>query len=452
MMGHAIMRQNTFMRGGGAAFLFVLIFLWILTFKRPSIPAVPGSWQPSSAQLEVAQSPVVQDGIKRASPPSNLGSYPKITLTEPADDNIRDIQNSTLGFQKIFILSMPNRSDKRDALTLSAYLTGLDVEFIDGVNGSLVSEKAYPQPWKQDEPAGTIGCWRGHMEIYQKMVREKISTAMIMEDDVDWDVMIKAQMTEFARGTRYLQKSVSPTHSPYGDGWDILSTGHCGIWNKVREDQDYWVSENDPTVVVPIQREWWRKPNLTPPALAGDRSRVVMSPYQLSCLASYAVSLRGAARIIYDQAILPNAQGIDSGLGAICKRHEYGFNSCLAAYPMITGVHRPAGDMTRESDRKTLRTGRVREKAQSDNLMFPVRMNLGSLLLGDTVVKAQWPDHAMVQELDTRTYELPRGRGVFVRGDEYIKDVPEEEQKVLTDTAQVEKKAVTETEEKKAEE
>lgn len=47
-------------------------------------------------------------------------------------------------FQKIFILSMPNRSDKRDALSLSAYLTGLDIEFIDGVNGSLVSERAYP--------------------------------------------------------------------------------------------------------------------------------------------------------------------------------------------------------------------------------------------------------------------------------------------------------------------
>ena len=39
---------------------------------------------------------------------------------------------------------MPHRSDKRDALTLSAYLTGLEIEFVDGPNGSDVSEKAYP--------------------------------------------------------------------------------------------------------------------------------------------------------------------------------------------------------------------------------------------------------------------------------------------------------------------
>jgi len=39
---------------------------------------------------------------------------------------------------------MPNRSDKRDALTLSAYLSGIEFEFVDGVNGSLMSERSYP--------------------------------------------------------------------------------------------------------------------------------------------------------------------------------------------------------------------------------------------------------------------------------------------------------------------
>ena len=39
---------------------------------------------------------------------------------------------------------MPSRTDKRDALALSAYLSGIEIEFIDGVNGSLVPERAYP--------------------------------------------------------------------------------------------------------------------------------------------------------------------------------------------------------------------------------------------------------------------------------------------------------------------
>lgn len=43
---------------------------------------------------------------------------------------------------------MPNRSDKRDALALSAYLSGLEIEFIDGVDPTSISPKAYPQVWK----------------------------------------------------------------------------------------------------------------------------------------------------------------------------------------------------------------------------------------------------------------------------------------------------------------
>lgn len=36
--------------------------------------------------------------------------------------------------------------------------------------------------------------------------RKQISTALIMEDDSDWDMNLKAQMIEFARGTRSQQE------------------------------------------------------------------------------------------------------------------------------------------------------------------------------------------------------------------------------------------------------
>lgn len=39
---------------------------------------------------------------------------------------------------------MPNRRDKRDALTVSAYMSGLELEFVDGVNGTQMSKKEYP--------------------------------------------------------------------------------------------------------------------------------------------------------------------------------------------------------------------------------------------------------------------------------------------------------------------
>jgi hypothetical protein len=255
------------------------------------------------------------------------------------------------------------------------------------------------------------------------MVQDHIQSAMILEDDADWDVTIKAQMTEFARGTRYLQKSSGPTHSPYGDGWDILTTGHCGLENKVGKNQDYWVTKDDPTVVTPKQREWQRNPNLSPSALNGKYSRLVFSPHALACAASYAISLPGAARMLYDQAILPNAQGIDSSLSAFCRKQEYGHSSCLATYPMITGVHLPAGDMARDSDRRTIKPGRMRKVAQSDHLMFPVRLNLDVILRGDTLVKAQFPEFALVKEIDISTFQLPRGGPVFINSMEYVEDI-----------------------------
>jgi hypothetical protein len=41
-------------------------------------------------------------------------------------------------------LGLKERSDKRDAMVLASSLTGFDVEFIDGVRGEEVVDKALP--------------------------------------------------------------------------------------------------------------------------------------------------------------------------------------------------------------------------------------------------------------------------------------------------------------------
>ncbi len=47
-------------------------------------------------------------------------------------------------FSKVFIISLPDRSDKKDAISLAASFTGIQFDFLDGVNGELVPEKAIP--------------------------------------------------------------------------------------------------------------------------------------------------------------------------------------------------------------------------------------------------------------------------------------------------------------------
>jgi hypothetical protein len=42
---------------------------------------------------------------------------------------------------------MPHRIDKRDIVALAAYLAGLEIEFVDGVNGSDVSLSERPDKY-----------------------------------------------------------------------------------------------------------------------------------------------------------------------------------------------------------------------------------------------------------------------------------------------------------------
>jgi hypothetical protein len=133
------------------------------------------------------------------------------------------------------------------------------------------------------------------------MVKEQIPSALIMENDADWDLLLKSQLVEFAHGTRYLQDLNSKiTNSPYGDDWDLLSLGYCGARNREKDDQRYYVVQDDPTAVP--QNLWGyprRQPNLTPSTLSGNHTRVVYEPVRGLCTFGYALSLRGARRLQY---------------------------------------------------------------------------------------------------------------------------------------------------------
>jgi hypothetical protein len=50
-------------------------------------------------------------------------------------------------------------------------------------------------PEKAAKPdRGSTLAWLGHLEVLQNMVASGSATALILEDDVDWDIAIKSQM------------------------------------------------------------------------------------------------------------------------------------------------------------------------------------------------------------------------------------------------------------------
>ena len=59
-------------------------------------------------------------------------------------------------------------------------------------------------------------------------VASDLDTAMIIEDDVDWDVAIKEQMPLISDAVANFSRVDLNNPAPYGRSWDVLWLGHCG--------------------------------------------------------------------------------------------------------------------------------------------------------------------------------------------------------------------------------
>lgn len=71
---------------------------------------------------------------------------------------------------------MPERSDKRDALSLAASLTNLTFDYVDGVVGAEIPTKALPVHQENREmPNSTLGSWRAHMNAVRTYATSRTS-------------------------------------------------------------------------------------------------------------------------------------------------------------------------------------------------------------------------------------------------------------------------------------
>ncbi|RAL01401.1 uncharacterized protein BO80DRAFT_424945 [Aspergillus ibericus CBS 121593] len=302
------------------------------------------------------------------------------------------IRNETLGVGKIFAISLPSRVDKRDNLVLGSSVSDFHIDWIDGVTPDELNPKAYPYNWNYDHKPTEYAARRAHVNALQRIVRERLGSAIVMEDDVDWDVTIKTQLQSFAFAVRALQGvTQKATDSPYGDDWDIIWLGHCGV--ECRTDVPLFMSSNDPTVLPPHHfLPYWRDP---PPMAIPDHSRLACAVHDAVCSIVYAVSYRGAQKILAALSVNPGglAEQIDIGaqfdvsLGRMCGN---GYLRCFAAYPSLTGGYQPAGPFSKASDIHD--EGQDVHPASSNGVMYSTMLNINRILTGDKTVTATWDD------------------------------------------------------------
>ncbi|KAK8008112.1 hypothetical protein PG991_010663 [Apiospora marii] len=276
------------------------------------------------------------------------------------------------------------RTDRRDAMALAAAVSNLTLDWVDGIDGDTIEERVLPpgdRPKHKSSDFAVRGSWRAHMNALRRVVEEGLPSALIMEDDVDWDLRVKSQLQTFGaaskawlqtsremasqpdglltekdrlgiyktrrrgvgnRGTSTADLEVEERCSiyldqihvtndpasvdhPYGEGWDVLWLGHCGT---EFPDADATalpplraVVPNDPTVPAPQHL----KPHpfashdvlgeLYPP-----HTRVVhaASSPRTACTLAYAVSQRGARKLLWQFGLEDFSRQWDLMLGSWC--------------------------------------------------------------------------------------------------------------------------------------
>ncbi|THC88976.1 hypothetical protein EYZ11_011575 [Aspergillus tanneri] len=335
------------------------------------------------------------------SPSTELNSNPAVNLEKP--DLLQDTQNATLGFERVFAVGFGDRTDKRDAMAMAASFVRMDLDW--------AGERLDSTPGKHRGRPDRRGSWFAHTNVLQQIVDQKVHSALILEDDADWDITLKAQLLEFARGSRAIQsakqaqrgRNLRPVlSSPYGDDWDMLWVGPCGI--TARGEQPFYAIPNDPTV-PPVSR----RTEYEHPAFADEegmeQTRFFFASTGGVCTTGYAVTYEGARKILAQLSMMPSNQPVDVAYSALCGSSNDYFR-CVASYPPLIGIWLQKGSSDLNSDISD--SGSPPHEAYSSGIVYSTRVNAQRLAAGKQTCLAQWED-AKPSEIDSATFTSPRG-------------------------------------------
>ncbi|KIV96149.1 hypothetical protein PV10_00052 [Exophiala mesophila] len=310
-----------------------------------------------------------------------------------------DVYNSTLGFEKIIAIGFPSRTDRRDAVILGASFTKMEVEWEAGVSFEEVPVNAAPFTWDfEAQTTGALGSWRAHMNVLQRIVRENIQTTLIIEDDADWDVHLKSQMSEMAYGLRALQQAPRSTRSPYGPAWDMLWLGHCRV-GSTDDEQEFWVVDDDVTVAPTVNRTSFFRNRHSPEITRRNNTRIFFHANAGMCVQAYAVTYDGARKMLAAISLQPRNQPFDVSVSAICRHKFLDPFVCYGAFPPLFSTHRFAGPTSRDSDISIAEEPDLIHEEYTKDLVYSTIMNIPRLVQGLNSVQPQFKGQNIPDQL-----------------------------------------------------
>lgn len=259
-----------------------------------------------------------------------------------------------------------------------------------------------------------------------------------MEDDIDWDVRIKDQLRDVALASRALiqplrsqpGKYADPTYpnpvdgsppkipdmdfyslphtempkvSPYGDNWDVMWLGHCSM-SFAFEDNDSMakgrVVKLDDETAPPKSGLWSLN---SPFSLVEDypeHTRVIHHAQEGLCTLAYAISQRGARKMLRELALKPATDAFDFLLRFYCEgRHDRTKQECITVNPTLFSHYRGPGPLSASSDIGN-HGDEFRTTSSTDMIRMSVRLNAEVILNGSTNYIDQYPDKPKDNDLE----------------------------------------------------
>ncbi|KAK7527471.1 uncharacterized protein IWZ02DRAFT_441673 [Phyllosticta citriasiana] len=279
--------------------------------------------------------------------------------------------NATLGFGAIYVVSTDdsanNASLRRDRLIQAANVSEIELHIPNKpeptVDDIARFEVALAHSGNRLVGNGTALAWLSHVRALQSFLSSDAQTALILEDDVDWDIRLRTvQIPRLAEAVRSLSPPESSSY--YGDlsAWDVLWIGHCGDWFHKLEDgvgtkyqtpatleRTKHVTYRDETVPDRPDLHPYTKSLLDAIELPEKRRAVHASAHPL-CTFGYAVTRASAALIISDIAPLarPESSAYDMALLHGCTKRGL---KCYSLNPELFH-HMPGASIIAQKDHR----------------------------------------------------------------------------------------------------
>ena len=132
---------------------------------------------------------------------------------------------SSLQLDKIFVINVQERTDRRRLLEAQMEYHGVPVDFVPAQTPDsnqtrrLLQDRDLPERFRSPYGQRVLSIFASHLHIFQEeILRHKYQATLILEDDVDVDMGWREEWPDLFRE---LQDSQGK------DGWDLLLLGHC---------------------------------------------------------------------------------------------------------------------------------------------------------------------------------------------------------------------------------